>query len=117
MRRLFRWLLGLSIALPVIAFAVANRRWVTLSLDPFSQDAPKAAIDLPLWILFFLGIFVGLIVGWIASWWSQGKHRKAARDARAETAKLQTELADLRRNNPPPQPAQQDVVPFNGGFL
>jgi uncharacterized membrane protein YccC len=117
MRRLFRWLVGLPIVLVVIAFAVANRRWVTLSLDPFSQDAPKAAIDLPLWILFFFGIFVGLIVGWIASWWAQGKHRRAAREARSEVSKLQTELADVRRANPPPQSTQQDVVPFNGGFL
>jgi uncharacterized integral membrane protein len=117
LRRLLRWLVGLPIVLIVIAFAVANRRWVTLSLDPFSQDAPSASIDLPLWILFFLGIFVGLLVGWAASWWAQGKHRKAARDARAESAKLQSELAELRRASPPPQSQQQDVVPFNGGFL
>lgn len=115
MRRIFRWLVGLPIALIVIAFAIANRRWVTLSFDPFSQDAPAAAMDMPLWLLFFLGIFVGLIVGWIGAWLAQGRHRKAARDARAEAARLQAELADLRK--PEPTVTNQDIMPFNGGFL
>lgn len=102
-------------ALIVIAFAIANRRWVTLSLDPFSQDAPFAAIDLPLWILFFAGIFVGLVIGWVAAWFAQGKWRKATREARAEAQRLQVELADLRGNRDKPVP--QDLVPMSGGFL
>ena len=115
MRRILRWIVGLPIAILVIAFAIANRRWVTLSFDPFSADAPKVAMDMPLWLLFFAGIFLGLIVGWIAAWFAQGKHRKAAREARAEASKLQSELADVRRAEP--VVTQQDLVPFNGGIL
>lgn len=99
MRRFFRWLVGAPIAIIVIAFAVANRRWVTLSLDPFSQDAPFAAIDMPLWLLLFVGGFIGLLVGWFGSWLAQGKWRKAARDSKAEVALLQKELADLRKTD------------------
>ena len=99
MRRFFRWLVGAPIAIIVIAFAVANRRWVTLSLDPFSQDAPFAAIDMPLWLLLFVGGFIGLLVGWFGSWLAQGKWRKAARDSKAEVALLQRELADLRKTD------------------
>jgi uncharacterized integral membrane protein len=115
LRRILRWAVGLPIVILVIAFAVANRRWTTLSFDPFTQTAPRIAMDMPLWMLFFIGIFVGLIVGWIGSWLAQGRHRKAARDARAELGRMQVELADLRK--PREDSRAGDVVPFNGGFL
>jgi uncharacterized integral membrane protein len=115
LRRFLRWAVGLPIVVLVISFAVANRRWVTLSLDPFSQDAPKLAVDLPLWLLFFLGILVGLIIGWIASWFAQGKHRKAAREARGEAVTLQAELADLRKERTDSR--KQELAPFDGGLL
>ncbi len=113
MRRILRWVVGLPIVVLVVGFAVANRKWVTLSFNPFTQDVPS--IDLPLWILFFLGIFVGAIVGWSSAWLTQGKHRKAARAARGEVSKLQVELSDLR--SPQDLSRQQDVAPFNGGFM
>lgn len=113
MRRILNWAIWLPIVVLVMAFAVANRKWVTLSFNPFTQDMPS--IDLPLWILFFLGIFVGAVVGWIGAWIAQGKHRKAARDARSEVSKLQVELADLRK--PRDESRMQDLVPFNGGIL
>jgi uncharacterized integral membrane protein len=113
LRRILRWVVWLPIVILVVGFAVANRKWVTLSFNPFTQDVPS--MDLPLWLLFFLGIFVGAIVGWIGSWIAQGKHRKAAREARSEVSKLQVELADIRK--PVERDHTQDVVPFNGGFL
>jgi uncharacterized integral membrane protein len=113
LRRILRWVVWLPIVIVVVAFAVANRKWVTLSFNPFTQDVPS--LDLPLWILFFLGIFVGAVVGWISAWIAQGKHRKAARDARSEVSKLQVELADSRK--PRDASRELDVVPFNGGIL
>jgi uncharacterized integral membrane protein len=115
LRRILRWVVGLPVIILVIAFAVANRRWTTLSFDPFTQAAPRIAMDMPLWLLFFIGIFVGIITGWIGAWLAQGKHRRAAREARAEVGKLQVELADLRK---PADPSRlQDVIPFNGGLM
>jgi uncharacterized integral membrane protein len=113
LRRILRWVVGLPLVILVVCFAVANRKWVTLSFNPITQDVPS--IDLPLWLIFFLGIFVGLFVGWAAAWMAQGKHRKAARDARSEVSKLQVELTDLRK--PRSDTQVQEVVPFNGGFL
>jgi uncharacterized integral membrane protein len=115
LRRILRWAVGLPIVILVIVFAVANRRWVTLSFDPFTQDAPRIAMDMPLWLLFFIGIFVGIMLGWIGSWLAQGKHRKAAREARAEISKLQVELAETRK--PREESTGRDVAPFEGGFL
>jgi uncharacterized membrane protein YccC len=116
LQRFFRWAVGLPIAILVIGFAIANRRWITLSLDPFSQEAPSLAIDLPLWLLFFLGTLIGLLVGWVASWWAQGKYRKAARDSKSEVTALQRELADLR-NAQKPVATQNAVLPYEAGFL
>ncbi len=97
LRRILRWAIGLPIAILVIAFAVANRQWITVSLDPFSRDAPFASIDIPLWTLFFCGIFFGLIAGWIACWFAQGKWRKSAKEARRELVRSQSETSQMQR--------------------
>lgn len=115
LRRILRWVIGLPVVVLVVAFAIANRRWVTLSLDPFSQEAPKLAMDMPLWLLYFFGVLVGMFLGWIAAWLAHAKHRRAARELRAEAARMQAELAELRRQRP--EGTRQDVAPFEGGFL
>ena len=115
MRRILRWVVGTPLVILAVSFAVANRRWVTLSLDPFSQDAPFAAIDMPLWLLLFVGVFIGILVGWGAAWLAHGIWRRAAREQRAEAAKLQQELAELRKGQ---QPATtQDLTAYPGSFL
>ncbi len=102
LRRILNWAIGLPIAIVAVAFAVANRQWIAVSFDPFSRDAPLAAIDMPLWALFFCGIFFGLIAGWIAAWFAQGKWRRAAREARVELLRAQDETARLKRELAPP---------------
>ncbi len=102
LQRILRWTIGLPIAIVVVSFAVANRQWITVSFDPFSRDAPFAAIDMPLWALFFGGAFFGLIAGWIACWTSQSKWRRSARETRRELARAQQETSQLRRETPLP---------------
>ena len=97
LQRFFNWVIGIPAAAVAAGFAIANRQWVTLSFDPFSRDQPYAAIDMPLWLLFFCGIFAGLAVGWIAAWIAQGKWRRAARDARIELVRAQNETQRLRQ--------------------
>ena len=103
LQRILRWTIGLPIAGIVVSFAVANRQWIAVSFDPFSKDAPFAAIDIPLWALFFCGVFFGLIAGWIACWFAQSKWRRSAKDTRKELVRSQEEASQLRRNtvNPP----------------
>ena len=95
--RAFRWVVGLPIVIIVVAFAVANRQWITVSFDPFTRDAPFASAAMPLWALFFFGLFFGLFAGWIACWFGQAKWRKAAKDARRDLAYAQAETSELRR--------------------
>jgi uncharacterized integral membrane protein len=97
LQRVLRWTIGLPIAIIVVSFAIANRQWITISFDPFSKDAPFAAIDMPLWVLFFCGVFFGLIAGWIACWFAQSKWRRSAKDTRKELVRTQTEASQLRR--------------------
>jgi uncharacterized integral membrane protein len=116
MKRFFFYLIFIPIAVVVLLFAVANREVVTLSLDPFSRDQPAMAFDAPLFLILFAVLALGVLVGGIAAWLSQGRNRRALRQARAEaeryrseTEALRTELAGARTRSQPALPAP---VPF-----
>ena len=59
------------IAVPAVviaaALAVANRRDVVFSLDPFSQSHPSIAVEMPLFVLLFLVLVLGILLGGAAS--------------------------------------------------
>ena len=112
MRRILRLVIWLPIAIVVISFAVANRQWTRLSLDPFSSTAPFLTIEMPLWALFIFGVFIGMLVGWVACWLAQGKHRKLSRERRSEISRLQSELEVSK--NPAPISASTELSPFIG---
>lgn len=80
MKRL-AWLVTGPLALAIIAFAVANRRGVILSLDPFSLDTPAIAFKLPLWLIAFAALLLGIILGGAATWAAR-THNELRRAAR-----------------------------------
>jgi len=53
------------LAIVIIAFAVANRQIVTVSLDPFSSEHPASSLTLPLFALILVLLIVGVV---IAAW-------------------------------------------------
>ena len=112
MRRILRWIFWLPIAIIVVSFAVANRQWTRLSLDPFSSTAPFLTIEMPLWALFIFGVFIGMLVGWAACWFAQGRHRKLSRERAREIARLQSEMESVK--NPAPISASTELSPFIG---
>jgi hypothetical protein len=95
MKRFLTWLLALPIGIVVVALAVANRRLVTLSLDPFRPDDPALSIALPLFLLPLGALILGVVLGGVTVWWRQGAYRKAARAGRREAAKLEAERSRL----------------------
>lgn len=97
MKKVLSWLIGLPVAVVVVALAVANRQKVTFSIDPFSRTDPLYTIEAPLFLLMLAAVFVGIICGGIASWLSQGKWRRAAKEARAEGTRLKQEREALKR--------------------
>ncbi|MBV8564699.1 MAG: LapA family protein, partial [Methylobacteriaceae bacterium] len=49
--------------------------------------------------VLFAALMLGVLVGGIASWLSQGKHRRAARQYRAEAARLRAEAMRIAEDN------------------
>lgn len=100
LRRILNWLVVLPVAVVAIALAVANRSAVTVSLDPFSREAPAYVFTLPVYALILLAMTAGVVLGGVAVWWKQGAYRKRCRRAegqldvaRAEADRLRAELA------------------------
>ncbi len=81
----------------IVAFAVANRQTVTVSLDPFSSVNPAYAVTLPLFILLFAVLILGVLIGGVAAWLRQSKWRRTARRLDAQVRALHDELATIRR--------------------
>jgi uncharacterized integral membrane protein len=86
------------LAVVIIAFAVANRQIVTVSLDPFSVERPAAAVTLPLFALILVLLIIGVVIGGVAAWLRQTKWRRAARRLEREVDELRGEINALTRN-------------------
>ncbi|HTP91797.1 MAG TPA: DUF1049 domain-containing protein, partial [Xanthobacteraceae bacterium] len=68
LRKIVAAIILVPLAVVIIAFAVANRQIVTVSLDPFSGGEPAAAVTLPLFVLIIVLLMLGVLVGGIAAW-------------------------------------------------
>jgi uncharacterized integral membrane protein len=102
-RKVFAWIVLAPLAGIALLFAVANRRWVTVSFDPFSADAPAYAAELPMFLLIFIALIVGVLIGGTAVWFGKVHWRMAAHRAEREVARLKAERAESgRRSQEPP---------------
>ncbi len=91
MRKLLRWLVLVPLAILLVLLAVANRAPVTLSLDPFSREAPAFAFTLPLFVALFAAVALGVVIGGIAAGIGRMRWRYRARKAEREAEKLSAE--------------------------
>ncbi|TCT00551.1 lipopolysaccharide assembly protein LapA domain-containing protein [Aquabacter spiritensis] len=82
MLRILSLIIGIPLAILVVALAVANRRPVTLSFDPFNPDTTALAVSLPLFGVIFAALILGVVLGGAAAWLRQGRYRREARRAR-----------------------------------
>jgi uncharacterized integral membrane protein len=115
LRRFFKWLIGVPLLVLAIGFAIANRRFVELSFDPFSQDAPYASIAMPLWLLFFIGMIAGVLLGWAGCWFAQAKWRKRVREQDATIRTLSAERDNLKAATTPS--TETEIVPMAPGWM
>lgn len=83
MKLIGRLVLGI-IAVVVVAFALANRDPVTMSLWPLPLD-----VTLPLYIAILGGLVVGLITGAAISWIPKLRLRRQARAAQRRVTTLE----------------------------
>ena len=103
-RLLLSVLIGLPLALVVIALALVNNQMITISLDPFTKAAPLYAISVPLYAFFFITLIIGIILGGIGAWARQGRFRKAARENRREAVKWRSHAERLESEKQPDGP-------------
>ncbi len=94
------------LAMLIIAFAVANRQIVTVSLDPLSAEHPAATVALPLFALIIILLIIGVLIGGIAGWLRHSKWRRMARRYEREVIALRGEIALLQHKEPPLVPRQ-----------
>jgi uncharacterized integral membrane protein len=105
MRKFVNTVLIVPLALLLLAFALANRRLVMVSFNPFDPSDAALALTLPLFIIIIGAVMTGVLAGGLAVWFGQHRYRKAARHfeaaaqrSEAEAAQARNELAELRRN-------------------
>ena len=92
MVRFLKFVIIAPIAIALLAFAFANRHFVTVSFDPFpSGDVPAFAVSAPLFVVLILTAMIGVIAGGAAVWFAQGRHRRAARRNRIEADRWRAE--------------------------
>ncbi len=91
MRRLLFWIVLVPLALIFVLFAVANRQWVTVSLDPFSREAPAFAMSLPLFLVILGSLAAGVLIGGIVVSFGKMRWRMAAQRAERDMGRLKEE--------------------------
>jgi uncharacterized integral membrane protein len=88
LRRLISIIIFLPLAIILVALAVANRGAVAFTIDAFSPGSPSLTWQVPLFALLFIALACGLLIGSFATWLAQGRHRRAARQGKAEAERL-----------------------------
>jgi uncharacterized integral membrane protein len=111
LRKIVAMLILVPLAIVIIAFAVANRQAVTLSLDPFSAGAPAAALTLPLFAIVFVTLIVGVIVGGLAVRLGHGRWRRMARRLEREAGELRAKLEALHESRAEPSIVPREQTP------
>jgi len=103
MKTVFRWLVLAPVGLAILAFWFLNRHDVPVVLDPLELFLPGGRVEAPLFIVMFACGVLGLLAGSAVTWVNQGRHRRAARDARAEVVRLRAQTPPA--NSLAPRPA------------
>jgi uncharacterized integral membrane protein len=98
LRKVVAAVILIPLAVVIIAFAVANRQIVTVSLDPFSSEHPATSLNVPLFVLVIGLLIAGVVIGGAASWLRHGHLRRTARRFERDIRELRSELASLRHS-------------------
>jgi uncharacterized integral membrane protein len=99
LRKIVAAVILIPLAIVIVAFAVANREIVTVSLDPFSSEHPASTLALPLFVLIIVLLIAGVVIGGVAAWLRQAQWRRAARRLQREVEELRSEVTSLRRSS------------------
>jgi len=104
MKLLVRVLFILFILIGVL-IAVSNRQPVQLALWPLPH-----LVVMPVYLLVIGLLLLGVVAGLGMGWWAGRHHRRRAREASGEAARLEREVQRLRRTDTP-SPGPNHVAP------
>ena len=106
MIRVLRYVLLAILTISLLVMASANRTLVTLHLLPDSFAAlfrVNWQIEVPVFLVLFLGMVIGLFIGFVWEWLREHKHRRTASTKTREVSKLERELAAMQDQTSLPQ--------------
>jgi uncharacterized integral membrane protein len=96
MRTLLTAVVLAPLGILILLFALANRQWISVSLDPFSAQDPAVTVSLPVFFVVLFALMAGVVIGGAATWLSQAKWRRAARRHRAALRRVLSESAPTK---------------------
>lgn len=99
MIRALRYLLLAFVAIVLLTVALANRAPVTVRFLPDDFAGLMGLhwqIEVPAFLLLFLGAVLGIVVGFTWEWLREHKHRRVARVQSRAVSKLERELAAMK---------------------
>ncbi|MBX9760491.1 MAG: lipopolysaccharide assembly protein LapA domain-containing protein [Beijerinckiaceae bacterium] len=96
MAAVVKWILLVPVAVLAIMLAIANRTQVSIVFDPFPPASSGLTFAAPLFLIILVSVIFGVLLGGFGAWLRQGRHRRAARQARAEADRQRVETDRLR---------------------
>jgi uncharacterized integral membrane protein len=101
MFRFLKIVILILLAVILLGFAFANHHEVIVSFDPFAAiDNAALSYPVPLFVVVVVAAMLGVVAGALATWVSQGRHRRASRQNRAEAEKWRAQAQALRAAHP-----------------
>ena len=97
--RYLRYMVLGFIAISLIVVALANRGAVNLSFLPEALGALvgfNVQMQVPLFVVIFLGVTFGLLIGFVWEWLREMKHRRAARSEHIQVVRLERQVSKLK---------------------
>ena len=108
-----RYIFWAVVGLCLILVGLANREMVTVRAMPEALAdllAISPDVQLPLFVVIFLGVGAGLAIGFLWEWLREYRIRSEARAKAREVESLRREVAQLRRAQPEPEGTTGDDV-------
>jgi hypothetical protein len=96
-KRIIAVIILVPVAIIAVAFSVANRHAVSLTLDPFHPGNPALSYSAPFFVWLFAALVLGLVVGGLTVWLGQGRHRRLSRQRGKEAERLRRDAEEAER--------------------
>ncbi len=109
MRKFFTTVTVIFLGLVFVVFAVANRHFVTVSLDPFNSANSSISASMPLFVVMIAMAMLGVIAGSMMTWFRQSRWRRAARQHEADARQLRSPIGRFSGHRARPT-GQRSVV-------